>query len=337
MPTRIAINGFGRIGRLALRTMHERHRDNLSIVAVNDMADLKTNAHLLRYDSTYGIFPGKIAIGEGVIQIDGRNVAVLNQKDPTRLPWKDLGVDIVIESTGVFTDGAEVRAHLEAGAKKAIITAPATHEDITLVLGVNDADYQPRKHHVVSNASCTTNCLAPVAKVLQDSFGIERGLMTTTHAYTNDQRILDLMHKDLRRARAAAMNIVPTSTGAAKAIGLVMPELKGKLHGISLRVPTSTVSVVDLVADLKKTASAEEINGVLQENAEGKMNGILSYSDEPLVSSDFRGNSASSIVDGLSTVVLEGKMVKVLSWYDNEWGYSCRVGDLAKLMADRGL
>ena len=337
MPTRIAINGFGRIGRLALRTIHERHRDDLIIVAVNDMADLKTNAHLLRYDSTYGIFPGKIAIGEGVIQIDGRNVAVLNQKDPSRLPWKDLGVDIVIESTGVFTDGAQVRAHLEAGAKKTIITAPATNEDITLVLGVNDDDYQPRKHHIVSNASCTTNCLAPVAKVLHDSFGIERGLMTTTHAYTNDQRILDLNHKDLRRARAAAMNIVPTSTGAAKAIGLVMPELKGKLHGISLRVPTSTVSVVDLVADLKKTASAEEINNALKKTAEGNMNGILSYSDEPLVSSDFRGNSASSIVDGLSTVVLEGKMAKVLSWYDNEWGYSCRVGDLAKLMTDRGL
>ena len=337
MPTRIAINGFGRIGRLALRTIHERHRDDLIIVAVNDMADLKTNAHLLRYDSTYGIFPGKIAIGEGVIQIDGRNVAVLNQKDPSRLPWKDLGVEIVIESTGVFTDGAQVRAHLEAGAKKTIITAPATNEDITLVLGVNDDDYQPRKHHIVSNASCTTNCLAPVAKVLHDSFGIERGLMTTTHAYTNDQRILDLNHKDLRRARAAAMNIVPTSTGAAKAIGLVMPELKGKLHGISLRVPTSTVSVVDLVADLKKTASAEEINNALKKTAEGNMNGILSYSDEPLVSSDFRGNSASSIVDGLSTVVLEGKMAKVLSWYDNEWGYSCRVGDLAKLMTDRGL
>jgi len=337
MPTRIAINGFGRIGRLALRTIHERHRDDLIIVAVNDMADLKTNAHLLRYDSTYGIFPGKIAIGEGVIQIDGRNVAVLNQKDPSRLPWKDLGVDIVIESTGVFTDGAQVRAHLEAGAKKTIITAPATNEDITLVLGVNDDDYQPRKHHIVSNASCTTNCLAPVAKVLHHSFGIERGLMTTTHAYTNDQRILDLNHKDLRRARAAAMNIVPTSTGAAKAIGLVMPELKGKLHGISLRVPTSTVSVVDLVADLKKTASAEEINNALKKTAEGNMNGILSYSDEPLVSSDFRGNSASSIVDGLSTVVLEGKMAKVLSWYDNEWGYSCRVGDLAKLMTDRGL
>jgi glyceraldehyde 3-phosphate dehydrogenase len=230
-----------------------------------------------------------------------------------------------------------VRAHLEAGAKKVIITAPATHEDVTLVLGVNDGDYQPRKHHIVSNASCTTNCLAPVAKVLQDRFGIERGLMTTTHAYTNDQRILDLMHKDLRRARAAAMNIVPTSTGAAKAIGLVMPELKGKLHGISLRVPTSTVSVVDLVADLSKSASAEEINAALKQSAEGKMHGILEYCDEPLVSSDFRGSPASSIVDGLSTVVLDGKMAKVLSWYDNEWGYSCRVGDLAKLMAQKGL
>jgi len=337
MPTRIAINGFGRIGRLVLRTIHERQRKDLTVVAINDMADLKTNAHLFRYDTNYGIFPGSVAIGEGVLQIDGNNVAVLNQKDPSRLPWKDLRVDIVIESTGVFTDGAQVKAHLEAGAKKAIITAPATHEDITLVLGVNDANYNPRKHHIVSNASCTTNCLAPVAKVLHDHFGVERGLMTTTHAYTNDQRILDLMHKDLRRARAAAMNIVPTSTGAAKAIGLVMPELKGKLHGISLRVPTSTVSVVDLVANLKKSASAEEINGALKETAENGMKGILSYSDEPLVSTDFRGNPASSIVDGLSTVVLEGNMVKVLSWYDNEWGYSCRVGDLAKLMAEKGL
>ncbi|HEX9786715.1 MAG TPA: type I glyceraldehyde-3-phosphate dehydrogenase, partial [Candidatus Binatia bacterium] len=277
MPNRVAINGFGRIGRLVLRTMHERHRKDLTVVAVNDMADLKTNAHLLRYDTTYGIFPGKIAVGEGVIQIDGQNVAVLNQKDPSRLPWKDLGVDIVIESTGVFTDGAQVRAHLEAGAKKVIITAPATNEDVTLVLGVNDADYHPRKHHVVSNASCTTNCLAPVAKVLHDHFSIERGLMTTTHAYTNDQRILDLMHKDLRRARAAAMNIVPTSTGAAKAIGLVMPELKGKLHGISLRVPTSTVSVVDLVVHLRKSASAEAINAAIKETAEGKMTGVLEY------------------------------------------------------------
>jgi glyceraldehyde 3-phosphate dehydrogenase len=337
MPVNIAINGFGRIGRLTLRTIYERHGKDLAVVAVNDMADLKTNAHLLRYDSTYGRFPGKIVVGEGVLQIDSRNIVVLNQKEPSRLPWRDLGVDIVIESTGVFTDGVKVRAHLEAGAKKVIITAPATHEDVTLVLGVNDGDYQPRKHHIVSNASCTTNCLAPVAKVLQDRFGIERGLMTTTHAYTNDQRILDLMHKDLRRARAAAMNIVPTSTGAAKAIGLVMPELKGKLHGISLRVPTSTVSVVDLVADLSKSASAEEINAALKQSAEGKMNGILEYCDEPLVSSDFRGSPASSIVDGLSTVVLDGKMAKVLSWYDNEWGYSCRVGDLAKLMAQKGL
>jgi len=337
MTARIAINGFGRIGRLTLRTMIERHRTNLTVVAINDMADLRTNAHLFRYDSTYGKFPGKVEVGEGVLQIDGLNISALNQKDPSRLPWRQLNVDIVIESTGVFTDAAQVRAHLEAGAKKVIITAPAKDEDITLVLGVNDAAYNPRKHHIVSNASCTTNCLAPVAKVIHDSFGIERGLMTTTHAYTNDQRILDIMHKDLRRARAAAMNIVPTSTGAAKAIGLVMPELKGKLHGLSLRVPTSTVSVVDLVADLKKPASVEDLNDALKESAEGKMNGILAYSDEPLVSSDFRGNSASSIVDGLSTVVLDGKMAKVLSWYDNEWGYSCRVGDLATLMAEKGI
>ena len=337
MTARVAINGFGRIGRLTLRTMIERHRTNLTVVAINDMADLRTNAHLFRYDSTYGRFPSTVEIGEGVLQIDGLNISALNQKDPSRLPWRQLNVDIVIESTGVFTDAARVRAHLEAGAKKVIITAPAKDEDITLVLGVNDAAYDPRKHHIVSNASCTTNCLAPVAKVIHDSFGIERGLMTTTHAYTNDQRILDLMHSDLRRARAAAMNIVPTSTGAAKAIGLVMPELKGKLHGLSLRVPTATVSVVDLVADLEKSASVEALNGALQKAAEGRMNGILAFSDEPLVSSDFRGNSASSIVDGLSTVVLEGKMAKVLSWYDNEWGYSCRVGDLAALMAEKGL
>jgi glyceraldehyde 3-phosphate dehydrogenase len=301
------------------------------------MADLKTNAHLFRYDTTYGIFPGKLEIGEGVMRVDGQNIAVLNQREPSRLPWQQLGVDIVIESTGVFTDAAQVRAHLDAGAKKVIITAPATHEDMTVVLGVNDSKYEPRKHHIISNASCTTNCLAPVAKVLHDSFGIERGLMTTTHAYTNDQRILDLMHKDLRRARAAAMNIVPTSTGAAKAIGLVMPELKGKLHGISLRVPTSTVSVVDLVVDLKKSATVDDINGALKKTAEEKMKGILEYCDEPLVSSDFRGNSASSIVDGLSTVVLDGKMAKVLAWYDNEWGYSCRVSDLATLVAEKGL
>ena len=337
MTARVAINGFGRIGRLGLRTILERHKKDLTVVAINDMADLPTNSHLFRYDSTYGIFPGTVEVGEGILKIDGKNISVMNQKDPSRLPWKQLRVDIVIESTGVFTDAAQVRAHLEAGAKKVIITAPATNEDITLVLGVNDSAYDPRKHHIVSNASCTTNCLAPVAKVIHDNFGIERGLMTTIHAYTNDQRILDLMHKDLRRARAAATNIVPTSTGAAKAIGLVMPELKGKLHGLSLRVPTSTVSVVDFVVDLKKSAAVEDLNNALKKAADGKLNGILAYCDEPLVSSDFRGNSASSIVDGLSTVVLEGKMAKILSWYDNEWGYSCRVGDLATLMAEKGL
>jgi len=337
MSSKVAINGFGRIGRLALRAMLERHKQELTVVAVNDMADLQTNAHLFRYDSTYGIFPGQIETGEGVLKIDNWEIMVLNQKDPSRLPWRALGVDIVIESTGVFTDGAHVRAHLEAGAKKVIITAPATNEDITLVLGVNDSAYNPNKHHIVSNASCTTNCLAPVTKVLQEIFGIERRLMTTTHSYTNDQRTLDLMHKDLRRARTAAMNIIPTTTGAAKAIGLVMPELKGKLHGLSLRVPTSTVSIVDLVVDLEKPASTEAVNDALRTAADGALNGILGFCDEPLVSSDFRGNAASSIVDGPSTVVMEGKMAKVLSWYDNEWGYSCRVGDLAAFMAEREL
>jgi glyceraldehyde 3-phosphate dehydrogenase len=333
VAARVAINGFGRIGRLSLRTMLERAKGALSVVAINDMADLHTNAHLFKYDSTYGTFTGALEVGDGALRAGGREIAVLNQKDPSRLPWKQLGVDIVIESTGVFTDGERVRAHLDAGAKKAIITAPAKNEDLTVVLGVNDSSYDPKKHHIVSNASCTTNCLAPVAKVLHEAFGIERGLMTTTHAYTNDQRILDLMHTDLRRARAAAMNIVPTSTGAAQVIGQIIPELKGKLHGISLRVPTSTVSVVDLVVDLKKSASAAEINAALKNAAEGRLKGILAYCDEPLVSSDFRGHPASAIVDALSTVVLEGKMAKVLAWYDNEWGYSCRVADLAAFMA----
>jgi glyceraldehyde 3-phosphate dehydrogenase len=337
MPTKVAINGFGRIGRLALRAMIERHKTDLMVVAINDMADLRTNAHLFRYDSTYGIFPGKIEVGEGILKVDDWRISVLNQKEPVRLPWKTLGVDIVVESTGVFTAAAQVRAHLDAGAKKVIITAPATDEDITMVLGVNESSYDPRRHHIVSNASCTTNCLAPVTKILQEQFGIERGLMTTVHSYTNDQRTLDLMHKDLRRARTAAQNIIPTSTGAAKAIGLVMPELKGKLHGLSLRVPTATVSVVDLVVDLKKSATAEAINGSLKSAADGPLKGILGFCDEPLVSSDFRGNPASSVVDGLSTEVIEGKMAKVLSWYDNEWGYSCRVGDLATFMAERGL
>ena len=331
MTTRIAINGFGRIGRLCLRAMLERH-SNLSVVAINDMADLETNAHLLQYDSTYGNFSGSLSVGEGVLKVNGSNIIVLNEKDPTRLPWKKLGVDIVIESTGVFTDGLKARTHLEAGAKKVLITAPATNEDVTVVLGVNDSAYDPKKHQIVSNASCTTNCLAPVVKTLHERFGIERGLMTTIHSYTNDQRILDLMHKDLRRARAAGMNIVPTTTGAAVAIGLVIPEMRGKLDGLSLRVPTSTVSIIDLVVDLKRATSSEEINKSLKKASESNLQGIMAYTDKPLVSSDFRGNPASSIVDGLSTVVLDGKMAKVLAWYDNEWGYSCRVGDLAARM-----
>jgi glyceraldehyde 3-phosphate dehydrogenase len=316
--------------------MLQRHKNLLSVVAVNDMADLETNAHLFQYDSTYGTFNGSLEVGEGILRVDGWEIAVLNQKDPSRLPWKNLGVDVVIESTGFFTDGTKVRSHLEAGAKKVIITAPAQNEDITIVLGVNESAYDPKKHHIVSNASCTTNCLAPVVKTLHETFGVERALMTTTHAYTNDQRILDLMHKDLRRARAAAMNIVPTTTGAAKAIGLVIPELRGKLHGLSLRVPTASVSVVDLVADLKRSATAEAINKEIKKAAEGHLKGIMAYCDKPLVSSDFRGHPASAIVDAMSTVVIEGKMAKVLAWYDNEWGYSCRVADLAAFMAKMG-
>jgi len=265
--------------------------------------------------------------------VNGWQIAALNQHDPAKLPWKQLGVDIVIESTGVFTEGGQARQHLDAGAKKVIISAPAKNEDITVVLGVNDAAYDPRRHRIVSNASCTTNCLAPVVKTLHESFGIERGLMTTAHAYTNDQRILDLTHKDLRRARAAAINIVPTSTGAAQAIGSVIPELRGKLHGMSLRVPTASVSVVDLVVDLRRAAQAEEINQALKKAAQGALKGIMEYCDKPLVSSDFRGHPASAIVDALSTVALDGKMAKVLAWYDNEWGYSCRLADLAALMA----
>ncbi|MCZ6450265.1 MAG: type I glyceraldehyde-3-phosphate dehydrogenase [Deltaproteobacteria bacterium] len=333
MTIRVAINGFGRIGRLCLRSMLERHKDQLSVVALNDMADLETSAHLFQYDSTYGRFPGSLKVGEGVLQLNGWNIAVLNERDPARLPWKRLGVDLVIESTGVFADGLKARSHLDAGAKKIIVTAPAKNVDVMVVLGVNDSEYDSKKHRIVSNASCTTNCLAPVVKTLHDAFGIEGGLMTTTHAYTNDQRILDLMHKDLRRARAAGMNIVPTTTGAAQAIGLVIPELHGKLDGISLRVPTSSVSVVDIVVNLKRSTSTEEINATLKKAASSNLKGIMDYTDKPLVSSDFRGHPASAIIDGLSTMVLKGKMAKVLAWYDSEWGYSCRVADLAVLMS----
>ena len=333
MTIRIGINGFGRIGRLCLRSMLERHKDQLSVVALNDMADLETSAHLFQYDSTYGRFPGSLKVGEGVLQLNGWKIVVLNERDPTRLPWKSLGVDLVIESTGVFADGLKARSHLDAGAKKIIVTAPAKNVDVMVVLGVNSSEYDSKKHRIVSNASCTTNCLAPVVKTLHDAFGIEAGLMTTTHSYTNDQRILDLMHKDLRRARAAGMNIVPTTTGAAQAIGLVIPELRGKLDGISLRVPTSSVSVVDIVVNLKRSTTAEEINATLKKAASSNLKGIMDYTDKPLVSSDFRGHPASAIIDGLSTMVLEGKMAKVLAWYDNEWGYSCRVADLAVLMS----
>jgi len=313
--------------------MLERHKDQLSVVALNDMADLETSAHLFQYDSTYGRFPGSLKVGEGVRQLHGWKITVLNERDPARLPWKSLGVDLVIESTGVFADGLKARSHLDAGAKKIIVTAPAINVDIMVVLGVNNSEYDSKKHRIVSNASCTTNCLAPVVKTLHDAFGIEAGLMTTTHSYTNDQRILDLMHKDLRRARAAGMNIVPTTTGAAQAIGLVIPELRGKLDGISLRVPTSSVSVVDIVVNLKRSTSTEEINAMLKKAASSNLKGIMDYTDKPLVSSDFRGHPASAIIDGLSTMVLKGKMAKVLAWYDNEWGYSCRVADLAVLMS----
>ncbi|HBT48257.1 MAG TPA: type I glyceraldehyde-3-phosphate dehydrogenase [Peptococcaceae bacterium] len=335
MPVRIAINGFGRIGRLAMRASLKN--PEVQVVAVNDLADAKTNAHLLKYDSVHGILDVPVEARDGEMVVAGRAIKVLSEREPAKLPWKDLGVDIVVESTGVFTDATKAAAHLEAGAKKVIISAPAKNEDITIVMGVNEDKYDPARHHVVSNASCTTNCLAPVVKVLHSRFTILRGLMTTVHSYTNDQRILDLVHKDLRRARAAGMSIIPTTTGAAKAIGSVLPELKGKLHGFAMRVPTPNVSVVDLVADVEKSTTVEEVNAAFKEAAEGELKGILGYCEEPLVSRDFNGDARSSIVDALSTMVMEGTMVKVIAWYDNEWAYSNRVVDLAVFMASKGL
>jgi glyceraldehyde 3-phosphate dehydrogenase len=334
MGVKIGINGFGRIGRNVYRAARERNSD-LEIVAVNDLTDAATLAHLLKYDSILGRFPGTVKADGDHITIDGARLTVLAERDPQRLPWGDLGVDIVIESTGFFTDAHKARAHIDAGAKKVIISAPATNEDITVCMGVNHTAYNPAEHHVVSNASCTTNCLAPVAKVLSDSFGIENGLMTTVHAYTNDQVILDAPHKDLRRARAAALSIIPTSTGAAKAVSLVMPELKGKIHGMALRVPVSDVSLVDLTATLSRSASVDDVNGELREAADGSLNGILAVSEELLVSIDFLHDSHSSTVDAPSTMAIGDRTVKVLSWYDNEWGYSCRVVDLAEHMAGR--
>jgi len=335
--TRIGINGFGRIGRLTFRTINHYHRDRLEVVAINDLTDTKTNAHLLKWDSSYGAYPGKVEATEGTIIVDGKGVKVFAERDPGNIAWKDTGVDIVIESTGLFTDATKAAAHLKNGVKKVIISAPAKNEDITIVLGVNEDKYNPRQHKVISNASCTTNGIAPLVKVLHDNFGLSKGLMTTIHAYTNDQRIQDMVHQDLRRARAAALNIIPTTTGAATAVTIVIPELKGRLHGIAFRVPVATVSVVDLVADLNKEVTVEQVNQVFKAAAEGPLKGILEYCQEPLVSMDFRGNPASAIVDALSTMVIAGNMVKVLAWYDNEWGYSCRLGDLAAFVADKGL
>jgi len=337
MATRIGINGFGRVGRLTLRAINQYHKGRLEVAAVNDLADAKINAHLLKWDSTYGPYPGEVKATDDSIMVDGKKVKVIAERDPASIKWRDLGVDIVIESTGLFTDATKAAAHLKGGAKKVLISAPAKNEDITIVLGVNEDHYNPEKHNVISNASCTTNCIAPVVKVLHQNFGFTKGLMTTIHAYTNDQRLLDTFHKDPRRARSAAINIIPTTTGAAQAVTQVIPELKGKLHGLAFRVPVATVSVVDLVADLDKEVTAEEVNRALEKAASGELKGILEYCQEKLVSLDFKGNPASSIVDAPSTMVIAGNMVKVLSWYDNEWGYSCRLADLAQYVVGKGM
>lgn len=335
MSTKVGINGFGRIGRNVFRAALDN--PSVEIVAVNDLTDAETLAHLLKYDSIHGTLDAEVRVEGDQIIVNGKAIKVLAERDPASLPWSALGVEVVVESTGRFTDGDKAAAHIKAGAKKVIISAPAKGEDITIVLGVNEKSYDPATHHVISNASCTTNCLAPFAKVLHEAFGIKHGLMTTVHSYTNDQQILDLPHKDLRRARAAGMSIIPTTTGAAKAVALVLPELKGKLNGFAMRVPTPNVSIVDLAVELEKPATVEEINAALKAAAEGELKGILAYTDEPLVSRDFNGNPHSSIVDGLSTMVIDQSMAKVVSWYDNEWGYSNRVVDLIGYIAGKGL
>lgn len=332
---KVGINGFGRIGRNVFRAMFQ-HPD-LEVVAVNDLTDAQTLAHLLKYDSVHGRFDGEVTVTENGFAVNGQEINVFAERDPANLPWKEVGAEIVIESTGRFTNRDDASKHLEAGAKKVIISAPAKNEDLTVVIGVNHEQYDPQEHHVISNASCTTNCLAPLAKVLHDHFGIRRGLMTTVHAFTNDQQILDLPHKDLRRARAASESIIPTTTGAARAVALVLPELKGKLNGFAMRVPVKNVSVVDLVAELDRQVTVDEVNGVLREAAEGKLKGILNYSEEPLVSIDYNGDPHSSTIDALSTMLLEGNLVKVVSWYDNEWGYSNRIVDLTEYIASQGL
>jgi glyceraldehyde 3-phosphate dehydrogenase len=336
MAVRVGINGFGRIGRQSLKAILERAPE-LEVVAVNDLVDVPTNALLFAHDSTYGNFHGTVTHTDDAIVINGKKIQVLQIKDPATLPWKDLGVDIVIESTGIFTDAEKARAHITAGARKVLISAPAKGEDITIVLGVNQDLYDSSKHNIISNASCTTNCLAPFAKVLNDAFGIEKGVMNTIHSYTNDQRILDVAHKDPRRARSAGLNMIPTTTGAAKALALVIPELKGKVDGFSLRVPTPTVSMVDFAVIFRDETTAQAINDAFRTAAAGPLKGILGVSDEPLVSMDFKGDSRSSIIDSALTMVIggTGKFAKVLSWYDNEWGYSSRVADLTKLIAEK--
>jgi len=334
---KVGINGFGRIGRQVFKALRDYYPDEIQVVAVNDLTDNHTLAHLLMYDSNYGAFDGDVSATEDAITVDGEEIKSFAERDPAKLPWGDLGADIVIESTGIFTDAAKAKLHVDAGAKKVIISAPAKGEDITVVMGVNHDKYDPREHTIVSNASCTTNCLAPVAKVILERFGIVKGFVTTVHSYTNDQVILDYPHKDLRRARAAALNIIPTTTGAARAVALVLPELKGKFDGFSLRVPTPTVSIIDFVAHIEKTATAQEVNGALIEASEGELVDILDFTEDPLVSMDFKGDPHSSIVDGLSTMVIGDNLIKVIAWYDNEWGYACRVADLTNFMAEKGL
>jgi len=337
MKTRIGINGFGRIGRLTLRAMLARHKGELEVTAINDLTDTRTNAHLLKWDSVYGRYPGDVLAKEKAIVVDGQEIQVISERDPGAIAWKNFGVDIVIESTGLFTDATRAVAHRKGGAKKVIISAPAKNEDAMIVLGVNEKDYDPKKHHVISNASCTTNGIAPPVKVLHDSFGISKGLMTTIHSYTNDQVVLDTVHKDIRRARAAGLNMIPTTTGAARAVTQVIPALKGRIHGLAFRVPTPTVSVIDFVCDLEKEVTVEQVNQALKTAAAGPLKGILDFCEEELVSMDFKGNSHSSIIDGPGTMVIGGNMVKILAWYDNEWGYSCRLGDLAVFIASKGM
>ena len=337
MVTRVGINGFGRIGRLVARATMDRYPGKVEVAAVNDLTDAKTNAHLFKYDSNYGVYPGQVEANNDDLVIDGRNIKVFSERDPAQIPWSEMGVDLVVESTGIFTDGEQAAGHLKGGASKVIISAPASNVDLTMVMGVNDDTYNPEQHNIVSNASCTTNCFAPMVKVLHDAFGIDHGLMSTIHSYTNDQAILDQRHSDLRRARTAAQNIIPTSTGAARAVGLVLPELNGRLHGIAFRVPTATGSVTDFVANLSKDVTADQINEVFLKASETDLKGILEYTEDPIVSSDIRGNVHSCIFDALSTMVMQDRMVKIMGWYDNEWGYSCRTADLCSFITDKGI